>query len=59
MLVYEYGEFLLCIGPVFLIIALIGLGLLVNSRSARTPDGSGDQIRRSKSADELKKKRYR
>ena len=28
---FDYGEFLLCIGPIFLIIAAVGLVLLANS----------------------------
>lgn len=34
---FEYGEFLLCIGPVFLIIALVFGGLLWNSLPKREP----------------------
>ncbi|MBA2378469.1 MAG: hypothetical protein H0V76_02705 [Blastocatellia bacterium] len=32
---YNYGEFLLCIGPLFLIIWIIGLALLWNSLPSR------------------------
>lgn len=28
---FEFGEFLFCIGPVFLVIAAVGAGLLWNS----------------------------
>jgi hypothetical protein len=28
---FDYGEFLLCCGPIFLIIAMAGIGLLMNS----------------------------
>ena len=28
---FDYGEFLLCVAPIFIIIAAIGLMLLVNS----------------------------
>ena len=28
---FDYGEFLLCIGPIFFIIAAVGLVLLANS----------------------------
>ena len=35
---YDYGEFLICILPPFLIIAAIGLMLLANSRPAKRPE---------------------
>lgn len=33
---FEYGEFLLCIAPIFLVIAAIGAGLLWSSLPDRT-----------------------
>jgi hypothetical protein len=39
---FEYGEFLLCIGPVFLIIALIFGGLLWNSLPRPKPKENPD-----------------
>ena len=35
---YDFGEFLFCFAPVFLVIAAIGLGLLANSWPLRKPD---------------------
>ena len=34
---FDYGEFLICIAPVFLIISAIGLALLWNSWPASQP----------------------
>ena len=33
---FDYGEFLLCFAPIFLVIAAIGAGLLWNSLPDRT-----------------------
>ena len=33
---FDYGEFLLCVAPIFLVIAAIGAGLIWNSFPDRT-----------------------
>jgi hypothetical protein len=34
---FDYGEFLLCVAPIFIIIAAVGLLLLANSLPKRQP----------------------
>ena len=40
---FDYGEFLLCIGPIFLAIASIGAALLWNSLPDRTVKKTKDE----------------
>ena len=40
---FDYGELLICIAPVFLVIAAVGLILLRNSWPTREIDDKGDE----------------
>jgi hypothetical protein len=39
---FEFGEALLCMGPVFMVIALVALGLLLNSLPKRKSPTEND-----------------
>lgn len=45
---FDYGEFLLCIGPVFIVIAGVGFLLLLNSRpsnrSSKNPEDAPNDL---------------
>jgi len=40
---FDYGELLLCIAPVFLVIAAVGLLLLRNSWPSKPAEDKGDE----------------